>query len=486
MRNNGWKWLFVMMLAAGLLVLCAGTALAGYNSVTVCTDGDGYAVYAASTGSKKAGILYNGYGAGLPLDDENGRYRDELTKDYAVYIDIEEAESKLPEDDGSLSYTEWRQLVPSRLWIAEIARESTPVYETPKNKKLVARHAKGSLVEVCGEFGDDYYIVGELSGFVEKSALRKVKDLPSSERGRSDFGFEDLPEVTVYASEKQPVHKQNNATGYYTDPYYETSVGTENSKDEMLRDLGDWVQLVYGGFVEKRFLDPEGDHSYPTARVKTDGKLDRLIVHYDNLKMNRTDYFDENVKLVSGTRVQVLAKSEDWAAIFLTGENGGICEYGNVKTEYLSFDENEQIRDGSTRVRLKETLQGDKEMKIFPGWENREGGELPAGTLLKIIGVYASRSSLSAQRDGFLCETEDGRIIRVEGGERLEPLESTGLMATARQAVRMREAPDPEAKVLRQVKTKTKVEVLLRGEVWTTVKYGDEVGYMMSRYLSFP
>ena len=65
MRNKGWKWLFVIMLISGLLVLCAGTALAGYNSVTVCTDGDGYAVYAASTGSKKAGILYNGYGAGM-------------------------------------------------------------------------------------------------------------------------------------------------------------------------------------------------------------------------------------------------------------------------------------------------------------------------------------------------------------------------------------------------------------------------------------
>ena len=68
----------------------------------------------------------------------------------------------------------------------------------------------------------------------------------------------------------------------------------------------------------------------------------------------------------------------------------------------------------------------------------------------------------------------------------MEPLESSGLMATARQAVRMRTEPSPDAKVLYPVKAKTKVEVLLRGEIWTTVKYGDEVGYMMSRYLSFP
>ena len=87
MRNKGWKWLFVMMLISGLLVLLAGTALAGDNPLRVCTDGDGAAVYAASTGSKKAGILYNGYGAHLSLDDENGRYELMLTGDYSVYVD---------------------------------------------------------------------------------------------------------------------------------------------------------------------------------------------------------------------------------------------------------------------------------------------------------------------------------------------------------------------------------------------------------------
>ena len=473
MRNKGWKWLFVIMLISGLLVLCAGTALAGYNSVTVCTDGDGYAVYAASTGSKKAGILYNGYSTGLPLDDENGRYRNEMTEDYAVYIDIDKAENRLPEDD-TLSYKEWEKTVFSKLWVAEIAGENTPVYTTPKNKKLVAKHAKGSLVRVCGEFGDDYYIEGSVNGFVEKSALRKVKDLPFAEFRDGDFGYEDLPEVTIYASETQPVFVTDTATGYYKDLDYYESAYTKNKKMKVVRDLGDWVQLDNNCFVEKRFLDPEGDHSYPTARVKTDGKLDRLIVHHSD------------VKLVSGTRVYVVAKTEEWALIFLTGKNGGINDNGNVKTEYLSFDENEQIRDGSAQVRLTKELQGNEPMNYFAEKVYKSGGVMPAGTLLKVIGVYSSDSSLSSQSDGFLCETEDGKYIALDGGEFLEPLESTGLMATARQAVRMREAPSPDSKVLHQVKVKTKVEVLLRGEIWTKVKYRDEVGYMMSRYLSFP
>ncbi len=58
--------------------------------------------------------------------------------------------------------------------------------------------------------------------------------------------------------------------------------------------------------------------------------------------------------------------------------------------------------------------------------------------------------------------------------------------AAVRSAARLRKAPDPDAGVIRQLKAKTKVEVLLRGEIWTMVKYKGETGFMMSRYLSFP
>ena len=139
-----------------------------------------------------------------------------------------------------------------------------------------------------------------------------------------------------------------------------------------------------------------------------------------------------------------------------------------------------------SQVRLTKELQGDESMLFFAKTKRQPGGTLPVGTMLKVIGVYATASSESNQSDGFLCEMEDGKYIEVESWGYLEPLESTGLMATARQAVRMREEPSPEAKVLHQVKAKTKVEVLLRGEIWTLVKYKDETGYMMSRYLSFP
>ena len=86
----------------------------------------------------------------------------------------------------------------------------------------------------------------------------------------------------------------------------------------------------------------------------------------------------------------------------------------------------------------------------------------------------------------FLCETEDGKYIRVRSAGVLEPVQDSGIQATVRSAVKMRSAPNPKAEVLHQVKAKSKVEILLRGEIWTLVKYKGETGYMMSRYLSFP
>ena len=471
MRKNGWRLLLVLIAAAALL-LAAGSALAGYNAVRICTDGDGAPVYASSGASKKAGIMYNGYSSDIGLDEKNGRYDLWLTNDYIVWIDSEKAENRTPSFNDYTARKEWEETEIAGVFAGEILEDDVPVYSAPNHKHIAAKHAKGTLVRVCGEFGNDYYIDNGSRGFVAKSAVKKVADLSYANWYNRYFGMTDLTEATVYATETQPVICSASSTGYSEETYFRTH--TENWQTKILRDLGDWVQISDDEFLEKRFLDPEGDHSHPAARVKTDGKLDRLIVH------------DNNVKLVSGVPVQVISQTKEWAVIFLTGPNGGMNETGMVKPEYLSFDANEQIRDGSTKVRLTKEMQGDESMLYFAESKRKPGGTIPAGTVLKVMGVYSSGSSEADQSDRFLCETEDGKYIEVAGGEFLEPLESSGLMATARQAVRMRTEPTPDAKVLYQVKAKTKVEVLLRGEIWTKVKYRDEVGYMMSRYLSFP
>ncbi|MBQ6288202.1 MAG: SH3 domain-containing protein [Clostridia bacterium] len=482
MKTTKQKRLFMLvpvwLLLFGLL-LWAGTASAGWNDFRVSTEGKGITVYSSSSGSSKAGILYNGYGNGLSLESTNGRYECDLTLDYSVWVNQEKAESLIPQwtdkmenDEYEALMENWEKNRPCNMFMVEVVKDDTPVYSSPGHKHVTVRHKKGTLLLVCGEFGNDYYVEERADGFVAKDAVRKVSDLKADQINNA-YEDDSLPVQTLYASETEPVYKVASAGAYGDDS--NVFCYTSNQKVRVLCDLGDWVQLSGGGFVEKRFLDPEGAHSYPTAWVKCDGALDRLNLRW----CANTDYTAE-VKLCSGVPVHVITQTEKWAVVFVTGPNGGYNETGCVMKEYLSFNGKDIEYSGITQVRLKENVNAR-----FSNYGDYS--ELPAGTLLNVIGVFPSSSSHSDSTEHYLCETEDGRYIEIQESGVLEPVNTeTGIFAKVSSAVRMRTEPDPEAKVLHQVKAKTKVEVLLRGEIWTIVKYKNEIGYMMSRYLSFP
>ena len=488
MKTTKQKRLFMLvpvwLLLFGLL-LWAGTASAGWNGFTVSTEGKGIAVYSSSSGSTKVGILYNGYHNGLSLEETNGRYECDLTLNYSVWVNQEKAESLIPQwtdqmenDEYDALMENWEKNRPCNMFMVEIVKDDTPVYSSPKHKHVTVRHKKGTLLLVCGEFGDDYYVEERADGFVSKDAVRKVSDLTADQINNA---YEDnsLPVQTLYASETEPVYLVASAGVYGDDSnVYDY---TSNQEVRVLRNLGDWVQLSGGGFVEKRFLDPEGVHSYPTAWVKCDGKLDRLNLRWDADKDSTA-----KMKICSGIPVHVITQTEKWAVVFVTGPNGGYNETGCVMKEYLSFDGKDIENNGITQVRLKQDLGGGNEKSIV-FYDGGKYAKLPAGTLLNVLGVFPSSSSHSDSTECYLCETEDGRYIKISESGVLEPVNTeTGIFAKVSSAVRMRTEPDPEAKVLYQVKAKTKVEVLLRGEIWTIVKYKGEIGYMMSRYLSFP
>jgi uncharacterized protein YgiM (DUF1202 family) len=106
---------------------------------------------------------------------------------------------------------------------------------------------------------------------------------------------------------------------------------------------------------------------------------------------------------------------------------------------------------------------------------------------MTVIGVYSGYDVNQDDCDWFLCLLDYGTAVTINNdGGVLEPLESLGVTAKAASSVRMREHPSKEAKALRTLDKGTKVEVLLRGEGWTMVKYKNETGYVMSRYLQFP
>ena len=106
---------------------------------------------------------------------------------------------------------------------------------------------------------------------------------------------------------------------------------------------------------------------------------------------------------------------------------------------------------------------------------------------MTVIGVHSGYDISQDDDDAFLCLLDEGTAITVVNtGGVLEPLESLGVTAKTASTVRMRESPSTEAKILRNLNKGTKVEVVLRGEGWTIVKYKGQMGYVMSRYLQFP
>ena len=464
-------------LLLGTLILSAPAAFAGYNEMTVATDGTGVTVYAASTGSGKAGILYNGYNSELSLESEHGRFSCILTQDYTVWVNTEKAESLYSARKENEDHDAWEARRPCNIFLAEVSKDDTPVYTSPKHKRFYVKHAKGTVVKVCGEFGSDYYVEGATWGFVPRDAVSKIADMTYPQMKSPTYIWEDLEKRTLYASETEPVWTAASASGYSED-YFSYGGYTSNKEVTVLRDLGDWVQLLHGEFIEKRFLDPDGDHSYPAAWVKTEGILDRLRVRSDASTDSTV-----KVKLCAGTQVRVISRGEKWAVVLAAGTNGGLQIIGCVQSQFLS-NSPDSVKNGTVQVRMTRDLRGNDEMTIFS--ESRKGDALPAGTALTVVGVYESGSSRADQVDAFLCETEDGRYIEVENNGILEPLSDSGVTAAVRSKARLRKAPGPDADVIQQLKAKTKVEVLLRGEIWTLVKYKNETGYMQSRYLSFP
>ena len=365
------------------------------------------------------------------------------------------------------------------MFLAEVTQPDAPLYTTPGHKTLAARHAAGTLIMVCGEFGDDYFVRfdgnGFRGGFMPKSALKKIGTLTYRQANyiSEKWGLTDAREATVY-TDGGPIAIGASATGYSAfDP-----IVLENGKQvTVFREINGWAQLSGGSFIESRFLDPDGDHSVAYATVNTSGPLNRLNVR----RYPSTDAWVQ-VKLCAGAQVQVASHTDDWAAVLIVGPEGGEEESGSVQMKYLVFGDDTQIKNGCVRVRLTEDRYYEDQYR----YDKKQ--LRPAGTELTVLGVNDGYDIERDNCDCFLCLTEDGQTVNIcnEGGI-LEPVgEGLGLTAKAASNVRMRVSPSKDAEVIRTLDKGTKVEVLLRGEGWTLVKYKDQTGYVMSRYLSFP
>lgn len=462
-------------LAALLMLICLALPLcarAGWNGMTVATEGEGIAVYATAAERKPIGLLYNGYDTSLSLDDTRGMSTCTLTRELTVWVNQDKATSLAPDPKDD-------EYGPCSVFLGEICQADAPVYADRAHKIITMKHAPGTLVRVCGEIGDDYYVeMRAWCGLIPKAAVQMYRPLDAALANDSSGGY-GLPVVT------RTVHTGGarlalgcSATGY-SDARIVYVYDGEQVK--VLRQVGGWEQLQNGAFIESRFLDPAGDHSIRYATVRSSDPLSRL-----NIRYSADGDSESTVKLFSGTQVQVASHTEEWASVFLSSgvEESAIIS-GSAMLAYLAF-EGEEVPDARPRVRLTATLKGSYGYSYGEDDRNYRGRtELAAGTELTVLGVDVGYVQGSVDR--YLCQTDRGRIIFVEDRSGvLEPLNPGDFTAKVRSRVRMRTAPNGEAEMIRMLSAGKKVRVLLRGESWTMVEYGDETGYVMSKYLTFP
>ena len=466
-----------------VLLLPVLPAQAGWSPLTVATEGRGIAVYTESSGGKQAGILYNGFNSSLDLEPTNGLYGCSLTAEYTVWLNESKAEKKLPEgwDVGTVNDPDLEAQMPCEIFLAEVTVQDAPLYSTPGHKHLNARHAPGTLALVCGEFGDDYYVdIGNFSscGFMPKSALRKVKTLTYAQAVSETWGIENASIRTVYTG-GGVIMRGTSATGYSDNcSYWQVQDGEQVT---VLSMVGEYAQLAGGGFLEARFLDPDGDHSRVYATVKSGKILDRL-----NVRAFASKDAAVNCKLCAGASVQVVSHTDDWAFVYITGETGGCLYSGAVQTQYLAFGaEAEPVKNGCIPIRTKYLLHAGNGGNWYrTSWQSEE--TLPIGTELTVIGVEGNYSVENDDPDRLICLTADNRLVTILNDGVIEVVESLGVTAKTTSSVKLREAPGKTAVVARTLSKGEKAEVLLRGEGWTMVKYKNQTGYIMSRYLQFP
>lgn len=473
------KTTFAALICLLLCLMAVQPALAGYNPLTVATDGKGIKVYESSKGGKAIGLLYNGFHSSLSLHDENGLHSCWLTRDATVWLDQDKAQKNYPRNEnGNLSDKAWQEQqdqMDCSVFVGEVTQEDAPLYTSPKHKTLCAKHAPGTLVMVFGEFGDDYLVeFGRDAGFMPKKAIKHYADIKNSQSLGLAYG--GLP------AEKRTVHTGGPelAIGYSATGYCEMqpTYVKDGKEVEVVKYLDGWAQLIGGAFIETRFLEPEGDHSIRYARVKTSGILDRL-----NVRGEAEEDGWVECKLCSGVKVQVASYTDEWAAVFITGENGGQRITGSAMTQFLVFDDSE-VENGCTRVRLTETVY---EMDGNGTYRPKYLGTLEQARIAMEPGTELTVIGMGNWGEEFLCLTDDGRLISILDNEGiLEPIDTLEVFVKTRDSVRFREEPSTDAGVISTLPKGARVEVLLRGEEWTMVRYKDETGYVMSRYLKFP
>lgn len=334
------------------------------------------------------------------------------------------------------------------------------------------RLSKGAYVHIMGDCGAYDYVAAfgtNAQGFVKKTDLELT-----GESGTLNAALPvTTPSATVYAL---TADSADGATLYDTcstlcaiRPFI---LADQTGVDIVLR-MKDWALVCYDrgglyetyGYLESRFLDPNGDHTLKTAYVRTAGTDDRL-----NLRSWPSQDAEYSMKLFSGVLVYVIDQNDEWTRVRVEKS----AETGYVMTKYLVKTQAETT-DAMPRVTSagKQSLQ----KRYTSAWQSAELAHLNDGDALTVLGVIGDSAFLMVEPAlcGYLPLTE------------ILPAGNSGetTATVSNDTLKLREEPTTEAKTVVSIPKRAKVKVILHGDVWSKVEYQGKQGYVMTRYLKF-
>ena len=188
-------------------------------------------------------------------------------------------------------------------------------------------------------------------------------------------------------------------------------------------------------------------------------------------------------KLCSGVEVEVVSETEDWAVIGLIGAADTEGRYavvnsivGCVQKKYLAAPDEGKVPDGTVSAVITDTIPYSWGTVLAQ-----------AGESVTVIGTSDHPYDYRGGADSLLVRGENARLFWMGfKADVLEPVTYPDVSVKTTAKTALRAAPASDAESLATIRSGVKVQVLLRGEAWTMVKYQDTTGYVMSKHLKFP
>lgn len=331
--------------------------------------------------------------------------------------------------------------------------------------RQIPRHAQVSVLQELD--GWCRIIYGDTEGYVMRSYL--------SYDGQSDT--ESGQQATVVTPSGTLNLRQSPAT---TAPVL--AMIAPGTTVTVLTTGSEWCKIRYGstqGYVMTKYLKLAGND---TDSSVADGSSIQVRTNNGGLNLRETASASARVLLVipDGTVLTCLHYGSLWTQVrygtttgyvmtkFLTTD---IAESGGSSSGSGNGEETVQVKTGNGSLNLRETASAQARVLLM----------IPDGAQVTLLEKGTEWSRIRYQGSTGYVMT---RYLSIGQNASQSASQKAWILHDVVGGVNLRFGPDASAQVLMVLPAGTEVTVLMQGESWSVVRYGETTGYVMSRYLT--